>query len=93
MVTTRGDDNRSVVFVDREDGVPVPPSYDDHAIDYVGVQMQPEHVLASSAILVLFPPVRLPKPSGAASALVPHGGLRLSVRREFPGAARSHASP
>ena len=93
VVTTRGDDNRSVVFVDREDGVPVPPSYDDHAIDYVGVQMQPEHVLASSAIPVLFPPVRLPKPSGAAPARwYLDGGLRLSVRREFPGAARSHAS-
>lgn len=53
VVATSGDDNRSVVFVDREDGVPVPPSDDDRPIDYIGVQMQPAHVLASSAIPVL----------------------------------------
>lgn len=78
VVATCGDDNRSVVFVDRDDGVPVPPSDDDRAIDYVGVQMQPEHVLASSAIPVLFPPVRLRNPSGAVRWYL-DGGLRLNA--------------
>ena len=78
VVATSGDDNRSVVFVDREDGVPVPPSDDDRPIDYVRVQMQPEHVLASSAIPVLFPAVRVQKPSGTARCFL-DGGLRLNA--------------
>lgn len=78
VVATSGDDNRTVVFVDREDGVPVPPSDDDRPIDYVGVQMQPEHVLASSAIPVLFPAVRVQKPSGTARWFL-DGGLRLNA--------------
>ncbi|WP_260745310.1 patatin-like phospholipase family protein [Mycobacterium sp. SMC-2] len=78
VVATSGDDNRSVVFVDREDGVPVPPSDDDRPIDYVGVHMQPEHVLASSAIPVVFPAVRVQKPSGSAGWFL-DGGLRLNT--------------
>ena len=78
VVATSGDDNRTVVFVDREDGVPVPPSDDDRPIDYVGVQVQPQHVLASSAIPVLFPAVRVQKPSGSAGWFL-DGGLRLNA--------------
>jgi NTE family protein len=78
VVATCGDDNRSVVFVDREDGVPAPPSDGDRAIDYDWVQIQPEHVLASSAIPILFPPVRLRKPSGAVGWYL-DGGLRLNA--------------
>ena len=64
-MTSSGTDNRTVVFVDREDGVPVPASDDERPLDYIAVQMRPEHVLASCAIPMLFPPVRVCKPSGS----------------------------
>lgn len=78
VVTTSGDDDRTVVFVDRDDGVPVPASDDERPIDYVGVQTRPEHVLASCAIPVLFPPVRVRKPSGSTGWYL-DGGLRLNA--------------
>jgi NTE family protein len=78
VVTTSGDDDRTVVFVDRDDGVPVPASDDERPIDYVGVRMRPEHVLASCAIPVLFPAVRVCKPSGSAGWYL-DGGLRLNA--------------
>ena len=65
VVTTSGTDDRTVVFVDRDDGVPAPGSDDERPLDYVAVHIQPEHVLASCAIPMLFPAVRLCKPSGA----------------------------
>ena len=76
VVTTSGNDNRTVVFVDREDGVPVPASDDERPLDYVAVDMQPEHVLASFAIPMIFPPVRLCKPSGSPGWYL-DGSLRL----------------
>ncbi|HWS94040.1 MAG TPA: patatin-like phospholipase family protein [Mycobacterium sp.] len=65
VVTTSGTDDRTVVFVDRDDGVPAPGSDDERPLDYVAVHMQPEHILASCAIPMLFPAVRVCKPSGA----------------------------
>ena len=56
----------------------MPSSDDDRPIDYVGVQMQPEHVLASSAIPVLFPAVRVQEPSGTGRWFL-DGGLRLNA--------------
>jgi NTE family protein len=76
--TEQGTDNRTVVFVDREDGVPVPGADDERPIDYVGVRIRPEHVLASCAIPVLFPSVRVRKPSGATGWYL-DGGLRLTA--------------
>ena len=76
IVTTSGNDNRAVVFVDRDDGVPVPGSDDERPLDYVAVQMQPEHVLASCAIPMLFPAVRVCKPSGSPGWYL-DGRLRL----------------
>jgi NTE family protein len=76
VVTTSGTDDRTVVFVDRDDGVPVPGSDDERPLDYVAVHMQSEHVLASAAIPVLFPAVRVCKPSGAAGWYL-DGRLRL----------------
>jgi NTE family protein len=76
VVTTSGTDDRTVVFVDRDDGVPVPGSDDERPLDYVAVQMQPEHILASCAIPMLFPAVRVCKPSGSPSWYL-DGMLRL----------------
>ncbi|HZE16284.1 MAG TPA: patatin-like phospholipase family protein [Mycobacterium sp.] len=76
VVTTSGNDNRTIVFVDRDDGVPVPASDDERPLDYVGVRIQPEHVLASCAIPVLFPAVRVRKPSGSPGWYL-DGRLRL----------------
>lgn len=78
VVTTSGGDNRTVVFVDRQDGVPVPASDDERPIDYIGERIQPEHVLASCAIPILFPAVRLRKPSGSSGWYL-DGGLRLNA--------------
>ena len=76
VLTTSGTDDRTVVFVDRDDGVPAPGSDDERPLDYVAVHMQSEHVLASCAIPMLFPPVRVCKPSGAPGWYL-DGGLRL----------------
>ncbi len=76
VMTTSSTDDRTVVFVDRDDGVPVPGSDDERPLDYVAVQMQPEHVLASCAIPMLFPAVRVCKPSGSPGWYL-DGGLRL----------------
>jgi len=76
VVTTSGTDDRTVVFVDRDDGLPAPGSDDERPLDYVAVHMQPEHVLASCAIPMLFPAVRVTKPSGAPGWYL-DGGLRL----------------
>jgi NTE family protein len=76
VVATSGTDDRTVVFVDRDDGVPVPASDDERPLDYVAVQMRPEHVLGSCAIPMLFPPVRLWKPSGSPGWYL-DGRLRL----------------
>lgn len=78
VVTTSGDNNRTVVFVDRQDGVPAPPSDDERPIDYVDVNMRVEHVLASCAIPILFPSIRVQKPSGSAGWYL-DGGLRLNT--------------
>ncbi|HWT50115.1 MAG TPA: patatin-like phospholipase family protein [Mycobacterium sp.] len=76
VVTTSGTDDRTVVFVDRDDGVPAPGSDDERPLDYVAVHMQPEHVLASCAIPMLFPAVRVRKPSGSPGWYL-DGRLRL----------------
>ena len=76
VMTTSGTDDRTIVFVDRDDGVPVPGSDDERPLDYVAVHMQPEHVLASCAIPMLFPAVRVRKPSGSPGWYL-DGRLRL----------------
>lgn len=76
VVTTSGSDNRTVVFVDRVGGE-VPPPDDDRPIDYVPARILPAHVLASSAIPVVFPPVEISGPTGSAWYL--DGGVRLNA--------------
>lgn len=65
---------RSVLFLDEH----VAGEYagdSDRALDVVRGPIRPEHVLASSAIPVAFPPVRLPTPAG----WYVDGGVRLNT--------------
>ncbi len=78
VVATSGANNRSVVFVDRRDGVSVPLSDDERPIDYLGVEMRAEHVLASAAIPALFPAVPVQMQSGTIVEFL-DGGLRLNA--------------
>ena len=78
VVTTSGADNRTVVFVDRAAGEPLPRSDDDRPIDYFAAQIVAEHVLASAAIPVLFPPVRVPGAEGGGGWYL-DGGVRLNA--------------
>jgi NTE family protein len=78
VVTTSGADNRTVVFVDRAPGEPVPGPDDERPIDYLAAEIGPEHVLASAAIPVLFPPVRVPD-AGGDDRFYLDGGVRLNA--------------
>jgi NTE family protein len=75
VVATSGDNGRTVVFVDRPpDAGPLPPSDDSRPIDYVGADIGPSHVLASAAIPIAFPPIKI---DGEGWFL--DGGLRLNA--------------
>jgi NTE family protein len=78
VVATSGGDNRTVVFVDRDGNGAVPPPDDDRPIAYAAVSIGPEHVMASSAIPVVFPPVRVNSPEGWADWYL-DGGIRLNA--------------
>ncbi|WP_405064985.1 patatin-like phospholipase family protein [Kribbella sp. NBC_01510] len=78
VVTTSGADNRTVVFVDRG-GADLPPSDDSRPIDYRRAKIGPDHVLASAAIPVVFPPVRVPAEDGTPSGWYIDGGVRLNT--------------
>ncbi len=77
VVTTEAASNRTVVFVDRCEGE-VPASDDGRPIDYVGTAVTAEHVLASAAIPVAFPAVRVDRPQDAAGWYL-DGGVRLNA--------------
>jgi NTE family protein len=68
---------RSVLFLDET----APSPYDGdpaHALDIVRTPIAAEHVLASSAIPVAFPPIRVGTPAEAAAWYV-DGGVRLNA--------------
>jgi NTE family protein len=77
VVATSGTDNRTVVFVERSSGR-VPPPDDSRPIDYVAATVGPDHVLASAAIPIVFPPVHVAEPS-ARSGWYLDGGIRLNA--------------
>jgi NTE family protein len=79
VVTTSGNDNRTVVFVDRAGDLGVPPSDDSRPIDYLSARMTPAHVLASAAIPAVFPPVQVPTEDGAPGDWYIDGGVRLNT--------------
>ena len=58
-VVATDDIDRTTVFVDTPDGNKLPPRDPGRAIHYERAKIAPEHVLASSAIPALFPPVKL----------------------------------
>ena len=56
---------RTTIFVEATAGVPLPKPDEDRAIDYQAAEIAPEHVLASAAIPVLFPPILVKHPATA----------------------------
>ncbi|MGW6334350.1 patatin-like phospholipase family protein [Nocardia rhamnosiphila] len=78
VVATSGADNRTVVFVDRADAAALPPSDDERPIDYVAAEITADHVLASAAIPVVFPPVHVSDPPERAGWYL-DGGIRLNA--------------
>ncbi len=55
---------RTTVFVEATEGVQAPEPDNERAIDYVSSTIAPEHVLASAAIPMLFPPIKVEHPAG-----------------------------
>jgi NTE family protein len=72
-VAATSDTERTTVFVDARDDVAMPPSDPGRAIDYQRAEITRDHVLASSAIPALFPPVDVDGHSYI------DGGVRLNV--------------
>jgi NTE family protein len=79
VVTTEFKTGRTKVFYDAAPGTlkQVPKADDDRAVDYVRARLTADHVLASSAIPIAFPPVRLG--SGAEANWHMDGGVRLNA--------------
>jgi NTE family protein len=69
---------RTVVFVERAEGVPLPPTDHERQIDYVETELTTDHLVASAAIPVAFPAVALPHPSGG-TRWYSDGGVRLNA--------------
>jgi NTE family protein len=78
VTATSGRTGRSAVFVDGPTGSSDLPREDTRPIDYVSTRIEGEHVLASSAIPVLFPPVEVTEPE-AFRDWYSDGGLRLNA--------------
>ncbi|MET7771904.1 patatin-like phospholipase family protein [Nocardia sp. NPDC005366] len=78
VVTTSGADNRTVVFIDRASAESVPPADDERPIDYVAAEITAEHVLASSAMPIVFPPVHIHQPDRWEGSYL-DGGIRLNT--------------
>lgn len=73
-------DGRTVIFLDRHDRTPAPERDASRDIDYVDTPsgLQPEHVLASSAIPAAFPAQRVEQPAEWAGWYY-DGGVRLNT--------------
>ena len=108
LTATSGGTGRSVVFVDRPADAGDLPVEDTRAIDYVSTRIGVDHMLASAAIPVLFPPVEVTEPesyrgwySDEASGSTPRSSppsrwkptRSSSSRRIRPSTRRSRARP
>ena len=65
-------------FVERAPGQPLPRSYGGTALTYVDTTLEAQHVRASAAIPMLFPPVHVTAPEEVAGAYV-DGATRLNA--------------
>lgn len=78
VVATAWSNRRSVVFLERAQGMASPPTDVGRSIDYLASRLAPHHVLASAGIPVAFPAVEIDQPSSAADWYV-DGGLRMNT--------------
>jgi NTE family protein len=78
VTATNARTGRSVVFLDRPGPAAAVPEEDSRPIDYVPTPIRPEHVLASAAIPLLFPPVEVTEPVASRDWYC-DGGLRLNT--------------
>jgi NTE family protein len=75
VVATAARSGRTVVFLETKEERKL---HNSHLIDYVPAKLDSEHVLASAAIPILFPPVRVNKPAEARGWYF-DGGTRLNT--------------
>ena len=74
-VTTAACSGRTVAFVE---GAPLGDPAPSRTIDYVSTRLGVDHIRASAALAVLFPPVRVKAPAGHAGWYM-DGGTRLNT--------------
>jgi len=75
VVATAARTGRTVAFVESENAL---VGHSSHAVEYVAAVLADEHVRASAAIPILFPPVRVESPAAARGWYV-DGGTRLNT--------------
>jgi NTE family protein len=75
VVATAARSGRTVAFVESENEL---AAHTSHAVEYVASALADEHILASAAIPILFPPVRIEAPAAARGWYV-DGGTRLNT--------------
>lgn len=75
VVATAAHTGHAVAFVEGQPGAAMPRS---HIIDYVPASVEQEHVRASAAIPILFPPVRIERPAEARGWYI-DGATRLNT--------------
>ena len=78
IVATSSNSGRTIVFLQGKD-IAHPPPDDFHSIDYLPVSLASSHVLASAAIPVAFPPIRVDPPPTIHDQWFFDGGVRLNA--------------
>lgn len=78
VTTTSTTTGGTVVFVEKNDSVALPPPDVGRNITYVSTRLTVEHVLASAAVPLLFRPIEIRRPSRWRGWYV-DGGLRLNA--------------